>query len=480
MVDKTIAHLDEELARVISTLSGTEVNLEKYKTGNGITSLGMAGSLLLEQSASLEKEKVNLEIRQSYYQYLREFLADEKNLEKIVSPQAFAIDDPFLTSLINGLAKLQMDKKVLIAEGKESHPAFDQILRKIDVHKTNILETVGGFETSNNIRITAMEAQVADLKRETAQIPVSEFELLRLQRSFELNEALYKNLMLKKMEAEISKAVLEADITILAPAYITSVDPVFPSLPIMLIIALLLGLLSPVAWILLRSLINQRIQKIEELNTIPNCPSVVFTFSRTSIHSPEDLLGYPESQTADQLRRVRMSLKIGDSARVVSIQSCRPGEGRSLLSTMLAASFASGGKKTLLITTEAVCGRENLSVSAADTLPPEAEELAKHLNHLRGEHDVIVVDAPPVQVSAQATAIANYADRNVLITRRKHTRYDDLHTLFTTTSADDIEFQCVVFNDALERKLSRQQEKKYYRNKPLPPLKRLGSALNIA
>lgn len=481
VIDRTIAHIDRELDKVAGSLNQNELAVEQYKTGNGIVSLGQSGRLLLEQSASLEKERTNLEVKQQYFTYLRDFLKDDANLEKVISPQAFGINDPFLTNLINNLVKLQLDKKTLEAEGKVSHPAYAQLERNIELQKSNLLESVAGFETSNEIRKNAIADQIRKLEGESGQIPANELELLRLERMFALNESLYKNLMARKMEAEITRAATEPDVLIAEPAYITSVDPVFPSLPILGAVALLLGLMTPLGFMVVRSLFNSNVQTLEELQHLAAEVPVV-SLAWSNIKTPSALQAFDRSQTAEEVKRVAVQLQQQSGAKMIGVHSGQASEGKSHVSVLLATTLALEGNRVLLVDADGrgdnVIQRFNKTTETATpgtVFETEVEHLCvrtfkllsvEELKTLRNDYDYVVVDAPPCSLSSSAAQLLTAVDQNILVVRRNRSNYDNVEWMLEQAPLANASWHVCIFNDHQSIPYLLFRRNRYYIDKP--------------
>ncbi len=480
--DRTIAHIDTELNKIMLALETHEQAVKSYKTGKGITNLGQSGKLLLEQTAGLEKEQVNLEIKQQYCTYLQDFLNRESVSEKIVSPHAFGIDDPLLYDMINNLIELQLEKNALVSEGKASHPAFAQIENKIVQHKSNILQMVTNFSTGNEIRIKGIKNQILSLENDAALLPATELELLRLERLYALNESQYKNLMAKKMDAEITKAASEADVQTIAAAYITSIDPVFPNFPIMMVLALLLGLLTPVGWLIVRRLLNRTLQSFAELRQLPGVPKKAMSFSYTNIRNPEALKQYPCSQTCEQLKQLQLQHESGEEPAIWALHSCNRGAGTSFVSRHLATLFALQQKKTLLLHLSQV--RPEKKPKTDEYAPSAAlpalhihvpddpgmfhtlDTLQKELEEYTNEYEVVVVDLPPLPTSAIAMKVLQMAHVNLLVTRRKQTTYEDLKTVSDQVQTSGNTLNGVVFNHDVTQTGIRKRSFGRYQNKP--------------
>ena len=174
----------------------------------------------------------------------------------------------------------------------------------------------------------------------------------------------------------------------------------------------------------------------------------------------------PNSSFAEEIKKVRTNLmfsKVNDDMKAIMITSSLPGEGKSFISSNLAAAFAQANERVLLIDCDLRKGRlkkifkispeakglsdllinkdwqttytdyiyesdvSNLSVIATGSYPPNPSELLasnrfkKLLSELKKYYDIIILDCPPVIGLNDALVVANIADISVLVADCKKT-----------------------------------------------------------
>lgn len=185
----------------------------------------------------------------------------------------------------------------------------------------------------------------------------------------------------------------------------------------------------------------------------------------------------PYQNHSERLRALRTDLMLlvqNDGPMVLSVVSAERGDGRSYLAAELAIAFAQLGRNTLIVDADLrrpwqqqlfvgaedpegltyalqtqtfpqvhpVSGRPNLYVLPTGPLPPNPLELlsAHHLKSLVADwrrcFDFIIIDTPPVSECADALAVAAVAERALLVSRARQTRFrvfrDLLRRLGTT------------------------------------------------
>ena len=177
----------------------------------------------------------------------------------------------------------------------------------------------------------------------------------------------------------------------------------------------------------------------------------------------------PKSNISEDIRTIRTNLQFtssDDASKVILVTSSVPGEGKSFISSNLAAAFAQTGESTLLIDCDLRLGRthkifgisnekgfSNLLigqnvVDCADyikktsipdlyiiprgSVPPNPSELLnstnakKVVNFLREKFDRIIFDGVPINGLPDSLIVAGFVDRVVLVTSVGYTNIDEL------------------------------------------------------
>ena len=169
----------------------------------------------------------------------------------------------------------------------------------------------------------------------------------------------------------------------------------------------------------------------------------------------------------EEIKKIRTNIKfssVNDDVKVICVTSSLPGEGKSLISANLAASFAQYDEKVLLIDCDLRKGRQrklfniannndlglskllinkrweneyknyikatrinNLFVIPTGIFPPNPSELlanerfANLINKLKEEYSMIILDCPPLEGLSDALVVSSLADTTVLVAKYKST-----------------------------------------------------------
>jgi len=189
------------------------------------------------------------------------------------------------------------------------------------------------------------------------------------------------------------------------------------------------------------------------------------------------VLENPKSPEAEMFRNLRTNIQFmnADSEKkVMLITSTIPGEGKSYVSANLATAFAQIDKKVLIIDTDMRKGRqyslfnlrprpglsnflsgvvdqdfigekenienyiqktdvENLYLIAAGSVPPNPSELLVSnkmetiIDNLIDKFDIIIFDAPPCLIVADALIMARLVDFNLIVCAQNITKMEELN-----------------------------------------------------
>ena len=232
---------------------------------------------------------------------------------------------------------------------------------------------------------------------------------------------------------------------------------------------MLLGILIPIAIIYLRENLNTKVRgrkDIEDL-TIPFVGEIPQYDRKKRKKKKGDgqaskIVVKPESRNVinEAFRVVRTNMEFMTGAdhvnKVIMVTSANPGSGKTFLTMNIATSFAIKEKKVIAIDldmrraslsefinkpklgiSDYLNGRvadwhavkydlenySNIEMIPVGTIPPNPAELLfsdrlqKLLDELREQYDLIFLDCPPVEIVADASVIAKYADMTLFVIR---------------------------------------------------------------
>ena len=378
---------------------------------------------------------------------------------------------------------------------KNGTVAFDEeakgVLAQTIELQTKLLEAqqkrreLAAHFTDANWRVKTIDGQIAAIGKEigglnarVSRMPTLQQDALRLERDVRVNSGLYQSLQNNALQLRLVKEGKTGNVRLLDKA-VKPKKPIKPQKPLIVALALALGLLAGAALAIVRSWLFRGIQDPQEIeaHTGLSVYSVVpFTAEQTALNQSIaagakgiQLLAvtHPESPSLEALRSLRIALQFATletGNNRVLITGATPGIGKSFVSGNFAAIMAHAGKRVLLIDADMRKGhlnkqfglpRENglsellsgelstqqairsqvlpnLDILTTGKLPTNpadmlmSESFVRMLDTLSAQYELVIIDTPPVLVATDTAAVAPYMGAVLLVARADQTQLGEL------------------------------------------------------
>ncbi len=308
IANMTIEYIDKQLQEVSHSLNLTEDSLQKFLSKNQLVAVEDQASSLSGQLVNLQNALAELMTQKRYFTYVGDYLAGGENETQIIAPSSMGVQDPLLNKLILDLSTAQSTKANLIQNGQERNPIVQRLTFQIDNLKKVVSENIASAKTSNEMSIEEMEKRIAQVEREIRKLPKTKLQLGGIQRSYQLNDAIYNYLLQKHAEAKITKASNLPDNIVVAPAHMVGSSPVSPNKRIVNFAALFLGIGVPMGILLLIYLLRQTVETRDDLERISNAPilgTILHTRNKKEVNVFKDR---PQSNIAESYRSLRTNI----------------------------------------------------------------------------------------------------------------------------------------------------------------------------
>jgi len=288
--------------------------------------------------------------------------------------------------------------------------------------------------------------------------------LSQMQSTLELYQQIYMNLLNNLEEIRLARLQNTPNVVQIEAA----VAPAFPVRPRPLIntgLGAMVGLLLTSGIAYLIDYIDDKIRTPEDIEHILKLPVIGYIGDMPSAQNMIQVINYPRSPAAEAFRSLRTNLEftnVDSSLTRILVTSPGPGEGKTTISTNLAAIIAQGGKRVLLIDADLrrprihsifgisnrvglttlfrgqmplksvmhqLEGTEGLYIVTSGKLPPNPTELLgsakmdQILEEASREVDVIILDSPPSLV-ADFQVLAAKVDGVFLVIQPGYTHAD--------------------------------------------------------
>lgn len=488
---RIIEFIDLQLIGISDSLMITENRLEEFRSRHRVMDISIQGNKVIEQAVKLEDNKAKLMLESNYFDYLDRYLSDSNTQQTPIAPSTMGISDPLLTQLVAEFAQLQSE---FYSGGLGiKNPFQNQMRQKINATRKSLQEALKNIIQANNLAKTENMEQIRTLNIQAAGLPVTERKLLGIEREFKLNDVMYTFLLQKRAEAQIQKASNTPDNELVDKAR-TERIPVSPKKDRVYIIALLIGLGTPISLLLLMDFFNNKIKTEEELKHLTNLP-IAGHIPHNHSESQIVVLKEPDSIISEAFRNLRTRMQFFTrevSSPVILVTSAMPGEGKTFTAINLASVYSLKGKKTVLVgfdlrkpkiyrdfnlsndkgvstylirkdslndiiqTTEF----PNLFLITAGPIPPNPAELASSeeikdlIINLKKQFDYIIIDSAPIGTVADSYAITELADAVIMIVRHGKTIRNILENTLNDVKTNDVHGLSLLVNDMDIRSLS--------------------------
>lgn len=425
--ESSLQFIEGRLPEVRATVDRIELQLKNFQNERNTLNLTLETQSLLEQQTQIELELANLEI-------------EEQELGRKFTP---------------------------------NHPTYKTLLTKKK----------------------QAQDRLNSLKERSKELPETQREILDITQELALARETYSKLLIRAQELRVVKASTIGNVRVVDQAFTASI-PVEPKKSRIVLLGALLGIMVGVGLVLLRNHFRKGIVSSSEIETLGLPVFAVVNrvkghqqrLSRKNQKWPILALENPTEVAVESFRSLRTSLHYGmlnKESKVLAITSASPEVGKSFSSVNLAVVSALTGKKVCLIDADMrrgqlrryfgiskkhkgladfLAGSEKLEdvlvtteVSAltfvpSGDFPPNPAELLmqpaleKMLMELSEEHDLIIVDCPPVLAVTDAMVVSEFASMTLAVVRFGETTSRELQSLLKQYEVAGGEVSGAIFN----------------------------------
>jgi len=485
--DNTIRFIEAQLGLISDSLRLAENSMEDFRLNNRFVDLTLEGTLVLQRLEKFEGEKNMLGLQLQYYEYLMDYLEARDDSESIISPSVMGVTDPVLVKLVEEFATVQMDKKQMAFTVTKNQPQALLMDQKLEDARKALRENVNSAISQLQLSMTNVNQRIASVERELGRLPGTERRLIGIQRKFDLNNSVYTYLLERRAEAGIAKASQITENRIIDEALPHNSSQIRPSTMKNYLISMMLGLLVPMALIVIFDLLNNRIIGRHDIESITKAPIIGY-ISHSDYHVEDPVAEKPGSTLAESFRAVRTSLSFytgQTKCPVVVISSPVSGEGKTFVSVNLATIISMMKKKVLIIgldmrkprvhailkagnghgMSQYLSGNatfdeviapteiENLWFAPSGPVPPNPAELigspkmAEFIMQARSNFDAVIIDTPPVGIVTDALLLSQLANVTLFVVRQKYTTRGSVAMLDEIYRKGEMSNIAIIVND---------------------------------
>ena len=458
--ENTIRFIDEELTGIQESLGSAESELKEFRTQNDLMNLDMQATQIYNNLQALERERAEISVNVKIYKRLQDYIKEQiDDPENLAAPSTMGIADPLLNQLVRDLVTLSQTKATQLLTQTEQHPQIVKLNEQIVTTKKTLLETINNLVINAEMSLDEINKRIAKVVSETKVLPEKQQQLINYQRNFNFNDETYKYLMQRRAEAQILKASNTPDNEILDVARMERTYRISPRTSMNYLIALILGLLIPAAYLFLKDFFNVTISDRKDVEKLTNFP-IIGQVAQTSSKDPLVVVNSPKAPIAESFRSIRTNIEYltqGKTKCTILVTGDMQSIGKTFNAINVASIYALYGKKTVLLgfdlrkpklfkefglnnniglssflsnkepfenIIQSTSAIPSLDIITSGPIPPNPAELiasdkcSELFQLLRERYDYIIIDTPPVGLVTDAFLLMKHSDVNLFIVRQ--------------------------------------------------------------
>jgi succinoglycan biosynthesis transport protein ExoP len=462
--------IDDQIKLVRAGYREVLGEIKRFKIREKTVDLEKETKIAIEKIAELMKEKEDNIIDISETRAKLETLKAQlgRQSETIVSGSAIS-ENPQIGLLKKALSDLELLLAGMSPEKRPGHPDVVALKQKIKKARAGLKAEMDIFqESSTDLQrlereLAASEAHLKGVNTDIDKylpmlysIPGKALTQSQLELKLVVSQEMYSSLLEYLYQVGIAEAMTLSDIRLVETAAVPDIDePKSPNELLNGIIGSFLGLVFGFSLGFLVDYLDDTIKNPDEakelgitlLGTVPK-----FRRKESHIISQRD----PKDPISEAYRTIRNSLKFASLDKPIKsllITSSMQGEGKSTTVVNLGISIAREGKKVLLVdadlrkpaiheilevsnsigVTTILAGEvkledaikrteiEGLSILTSGPVLPdpagmiESAKMGQLIKDLAQQHDIVILDSPPILVTNDSIMLARYVDSSISI-----------------------------------------------------------------
>ncbi len=468
ITESTSEFINERLALIAQDLGDVDANIADIKSSNLTPDLEAAASLALSQSSAMNTQIMDVDNQLSMANFVRDFVKGASSQQII--PVTTGIGSTSIEAQITSYNQQVMARNELVAGTSENNTLAQSKEQTINALRESIIASLDNQILALNTQKNSLRKNERAATGKLSANPEQEKDLLSVARQQKVKESLYLFLLQKLEENELSQAFTAYNTRVIKHPS-GGMAPTSPNRSQILLIAVILGLLIPLAIIYIMENMNTTIRGRQDLSdlTMPFLGEIPQAFvekrrmpwEKEPEHNKKVVVVQQGKRDVinEAFRVVRTNLEFmtkEDQSNVIIFTSYNVNSGKTFTTMNMGIAIALKGKKVLLIdgdlrkaslsayidspkvglsnylggqfdnVNDAIIQHpeyETLFVLPVGTIPPNPTELISEarfgeaIAKLREQFDYILIDCPPIEILADTQIIEKEADRTLFVVR---------------------------------------------------------------
>ena len=436
----------------------SENALQKYRERTGAMAIEDRQNIVVQRLADLNAAVMKARTDRIEKQSMHDQIQKIQNNRAALDTFPAVLNNAFIQQLKVQLNELQRQKAQLEERLGARHPDMTRLQSAIDSTEgrftTEVQKVVQAFRNdflAAQANEKALQASLEQQRGEARELNRAAVQYGVLQRDAATDQTMFAGLLQRSRETGIAGELRSSNIRVVDPAEVPR-TPSSPNLRSNFRVALLGGLLFAVGLAFGFEYLDSRIKEPEELKKVLGLSflGMVPAFDPKETSGPPLMGSGVPADFCEAFRGIRSSLLFASATagpKTVVVTSTGPGEGKTVVSTNIAAALAQSGARVLLIdadmrrpkaheffavsrepglsnvlvgnakASEAVrrTPNTNLWMLPCGKLPPNPAELLgsarfqEFIESLNEHFDWVIIDSPPVMAVTDAGVLAHWA-----------------------------------------------------------------------
>ena len=350
-------------------------NSELTLNAEGGTQAQLVLALQLSEN-ELASQLIGAELKHDSYK------EDLKDVEEELISETVA-RNPSYSKLEDNLNEYEIEKKALIGRYGKTHPEITSLDEKIKETKARLKDTEKEIKSTTSSynplyqiltqKVNETQAAIISLKKQKEEVSAEidkrikevggwsekHLDLFRYKRNVEIYSAQVIALEVKMRESQIVAEARTDSIKVLDQARLPE-EPIKPRMKVNLVLGAMLGGLLGLTFAVVKNYfqdtylrLEDSVRQLDSLTAPPSFLGVIPSIKKRSAYRiPLIVNDAPNSRAAEAFRVLVAKLpflNLGNELKTVLVTSSTREEGKSTISSNLAAAFAQKGSKVLLI-----------------------------------------------------------------------------------------------------------------------------------
>ena len=502
---RTEQFINNRLEKINAELGNTEGQLESYKKRNRMVEMKINATASVQNADEFEQKLNEANTQVELLKELGKYMNEPGNKYQPI-PSNVGLTDESSTSLINEYNKIALQRNQLLHSASESSPTVTPLTAQLDDLTASIKRAMRQARLGQEIQRNSIAKQAAMYANQIGSSPEQERVLTQIGRQQEVKSGLYLMLLEKREENSISlAATADKGKVIDAPSLVGKVSP---KTPIIMLIALVLGLAIPAGILFLIEFFKYKIEGHEDvmkLTTIPIISDIPVASDiakgRADIVVHQNVNNLMEEIFRGLRTNIQFIMKEGE--KVLMFTSSTSGEGKTFVASNVAISLALLGKKVIVVGLDIRKPRlaelfeidnhhngitnliihdnntwddiqkqilssgvnDHLDLLMAGPVPPNPGELVTRkslddiINQLKEHYDYVVLDTAPVGLVNDSLQLGRLANLCIYVCRADYTQKASFGMINGLNNEKKLPNMCLVLNGV---DLSKKKHSFYY------------------